>query len=91
MGLLTFDPNSSSTLGIQNQEPLPWKAWSVLLKTPYPLLGSLQYKGILKDGILQFDNLVVEEGTKAWSNLYVGFFLNEKLPYYYLKTIMLAK
>ncbi|KAF5181439.1 hypothetical protein FRX31_028974, partial [Thalictrum thalictroides] len=65
------------------------RLWSTLLKTLPPSAGAatLKYSDpIFKDGFLQIPEEVRMEGAKLWENHIVGFFLDKKLPFNYVKS-----
>ncbi|KAF5178294.1 hypothetical protein FRX31_032118, partial [Thalictrum thalictroides] len=65
------------------------KLWSTLFKKLPPSAGesSLEFSSpIFKDGFLQIPEKVKEEGAKLWEQHVVGFFLDKKLPFNYVKS-----
>ncbi|KAF5188350.1 hypothetical protein FRX31_022063 [Thalictrum thalictroides] len=70
------------------------RLWSTLLKSLPPSVGSanLEFeKPIFKDGFLQIPDFVHQEGAKMWENHIVGFFLDRKMPFNYVKTAVTNK
>ncbi|KAF5196676.1 hypothetical protein FRX31_013736 [Thalictrum thalictroides] len=70
------------------------RLWSTLLKTLPPSAGAatLNYSDpIFKDGFLQIPEEVRMEGAKLWENHIVGFFLDKKLPFNYVKSAVTSR
>ncbi|KAL5730377.1 hypothetical protein ACHQM5_003203 [Ranunculus cassubicifolius] len=63
-------------------------SWSDLLKTKPPSAGdqSLDFEDpVFIDDVLQIDDETLEEGRKEWEDTVVGFFLDEKLSFTFVK------
>ncbi|PIA42432.1 hypothetical protein AQUCO_02000108v1 [Aquilegia coerulea] len=74
-----------------NEKP---RLWSTLLKTLPPSAGSmnLEYsEPIFEEGFLQIPERIREEGAKIWEDRVVGFFIDKKLPFSYVKSALVSK
>ncbi|KAF5204129.1 hypothetical protein FRX31_006287 [Thalictrum thalictroides] len=70
------------------------ESWSSLLKSPPPSAGSQELCFIepsFKEGVLQLDEELIKEGAAEWEHKVVSFFLDKKLPFTMVKSVVLKR
>ncbi|KAF5180416.1 Ccr4-not transcription complex subunit [Thalictrum thalictroides] len=75
-------------------QSVPKQPWSDILKKKPFSAGSetLVYAApIFKEGILQINDDLIKEGEKDWEETVVGFFLDKRLPYSMVKSLVEKK
>ncbi|KAF5188106.1 hypothetical protein FRX31_022306, partial [Thalictrum thalictroides] len=87
-----FNFSNGSNNQISNKRKI--ESWSSLLKSPPPSAGSQELCFIepsFKEGVLQLDKELIKEGAAEWEHKVVGFFLDKKLPFTMVKSVVLKR